>query len=158
MSMRWAVLIGALLVLTAGCLGSSDDDGPTDTQPDVEEDEGPSTQWETVDRSGTVTGVGTPAGSVSQGGGNTATWTVPSDTRIMYLNVTADGGELSIEYGPDCNTEDTVECQYQASTEGGEAQEVLEDPAASGWEMYFFLQNDAGEVDWTLEATVGVEG
>lgn len=151
--MRWRALLAALLVLAAGCLSpDSEDAAPSD---DAQEP-GSSTDWETVTRSGTVSGVGTPAGSVSQGGGNTATWTVPEDTRILYLNVTADGGELSIEYGPDCTTEDAVECGNEATTEDGEARLVHEGPTAAGWEAYFFLENDAGEVDWELTATVGV--
>lgn len=151
--MRWSLLLVGLLVVTAGCLGMDDEDVGTDTDG---AETGPTTSWETVTRSGTVSGVGTPAGSVSQGGGNMAAWSVPGDTRILYLNVTAEGGELSIEYGPDCNTEDTVECGNEASTEDGEARLVHEQPNATGWEAYFFLENDAGEVDWELTATMGV--
>jgi hypothetical protein len=154
MIMRWSAVLAALLLVTAGCLGSSDDDGVPSADGD-DEDTGPQTTWETVTRSGTVSGAGTPAGSVSQGGGNMATWTVPQDTRIMYLNLTAEGGELSMQYGPDCNTEDTVECEYQTTTEDGEAREIVEDPAADGWEAYLFIENDAGEVDWELTATMG---
>lgn len=152
--MRWSALLAALLVLTTGCLSpGSEDAAPSD---DDAEEPDRSTEWDTVTRSGTVSGVGTPAGSVSQGGGNTATWTVPEDTRVLYLNVTSEGGELSIEYGPDCTTEDTVECENEATTEDGEARLVHEAPAAAGWEAYFFLENDAGEVDWELTATTGV--
>lgn len=153
--MRWSAALAVVLLVTAGCLGSTDEDSLR-TADDDTEDGAPTTTWETVTRSGTVTGAGTPAGSVSQGGGNQATWTVPQDARIMYLNLTADGGELSMEYGPDCNTEDTVECEHSASTENGELAEVVEDPAASGWEAYLFLENDVGEVDWQLQATIGV--
>lgn len=153
--MRWrSLLLAGLLVLSAGCLSPGDEDATTDA--DGDEDSGPSTSWDTVTRSGTVTGVGTPAGSVSQGGGNTATWTVAEDTRILHLNVTTEGGELSIEYGSDCSTEDTVDCEHEATTEGGEVSLVHEDPAPSGWEAYFFLDTNAGEVDWELTATMGV--
>ena len=110
----------------------------------------------TVTRSGTVTGVGTPAGSVSQGGGNMAAWNVSDTARVLYINVTTEGGELSIEYGPDCNTQDTVECGNNATTEDGQARLVHEQPTPGSWEAYFFLETDAGEVDWELAATMGV--
>lgn len=154
--MRWSlVLAAALLIVSTGCVGSQDEG---QNRPDVgpEEDQGPRTSWETVTREGTVSGVGTPAGSVSQGGGNMAAWNVPENSRILYLNVTAEGGELSVEYGPDCTTEDTVQCGNQASTEDGEVRLVHEQPNATGWEAYFFIENDAGEVDWELTATMGV--
>jgi hypothetical protein len=154
--MRWSVLLAAALIVTTGCVGMQDDGGAATGTDDAGEDPGPATTWETVTRSGTVSGAGTPAGSVSQGGGNMATWSVPEDTRILYLNLTTEGGELSMQYGPDCNTEDTVECEYQTTTEDGEAREIVEDPAAGSWEAYLFIENDAGEVDWELTATMGV--
>lgn len=153
--MRWSAVLAAVLLVTAGCLGSTDEDSIPSADDDTE-DEDPRTTWETVTRSGTVTGAGTPAGSISQGGGNQATWSVPQDTRTLYLNVTADGGQLSIDYGPDCNTQDTVQCEHSASTEDGEARLVHEMPNATGWEAYVFIQNNAGEVDWQLQATMGV--
>lgn len=151
--MRWRVLLVATLVLTAGCLSSTDDDPAS---PDEGDEQGPRTTWGTTTRSGTVSGAGTPAGSVSDGGGNQATWTVPEDTRVMYLNMTAEGAEVTIEYGPDCQTEDTVECEHSASTQDGELREVHEAPAAGSWDAYVFLNNTVGEADWELAASMGV--
>lgn len=155
---RLLVLV-AVLGLAAGCLGGDDDPGTPTSEPSEGTDD-PVRVWETVERSGTVTGAGIAGTGVSQADGNSVSWQAPSNSTILYLNITAEqaandtgpAGQLSVEYGPNCETGDTVSCDYNTTTENGQALEVVEAPAGGTWEAFFFAENNAGEIDWTLTA------
>jgi len=148
-------LLASALALGAGCVGTDDGSQGLPGSDDGAGDE-PSTQWTTATASGTVEGAGSPAGGVSQGD-TAASWTVPENTRLMYLNITTEGGDLDYQYGPDCQTDPAVSCEYNGSTQDGEAMERVAAPTPGSWEIYFFLQTDAGEVDWSFTADMGVE-
>ncbi len=156
--MRSTVLLMGLLMITAGCLGSQDDGG----QPGPGgEGAGPAgTSWTSDTYDGEVTGATAPgAGSVSQGGGDTAAFTVQPGTRVAYLNVTTEGGDLDMQYGPGCQTDPTIACNNTATTEDGNLSIQLDAPAPGDWEAYFFVAEStaAGQVSWTLQVTQGVE-
>lgn len=155
-----ALLIG-LLMITAGCLGSQDDGGEGLPGPGGSDDGQAGTSWTTDTSEGEITGATAPgAGSVSQGGGNMASFTIQEGARVAYLNVTTEGGDLNMEYGPSCQTEPTVACNNTATTESGELSIQLTAPGPGGWEAYFFIAEStaAGQVSWTLEVTQGVAG
>lgn len=146
----------ALSLAAAGCVGELDDAGPGESSNGAQD--GPTTTWSYDRANGTVTGATTPAGSVNQGGETTATFEVPENARVLYLNVTTEGGEVNWQYGPDCQTDPSIQCENSSSTSDGSDEQVLQVPAPGTWEAHFFVGDDttAGEVDWTLDVAVGV--
>lgn len=159
--MRATVVLMGLLMLTAGCLGSQDDDDGLPGPGGDGGQAGTPVAWTTDTYEGQVTGATAPgAGSVSQGGGNMAAFTIQDGARVAYLNVTTDGGDLDMQYGPGCQTQPAVSCNNTATTEDGSLSIQLTAPEPGGWEAYFFVAEDtvAGEVAWTLEVTQGIVG
>lgn len=156
--MRHTILLASLLLLTAGCLGTTDDD-PQAPGDDTSAPGSPATTWSTESFDGTVTGATAPgAGSVTQGGGNSATFQIPDGTRIAHLNVTTEGGDLDMQYGPDCQTDPTISCENTATTSDGALSIALRSPTSGSWDAFFFIAEEtaAGEVSWTMDVTVGV--
>ncbi len=155
--MRSAMLLALLLVAAplTGCLANGDDD--TDpTLPNGDNSE-PTTNWRTTTHSGTVEGVGTPGPSIA-GGDNTASWSVSANAFTLQLDLASEGtlgDDLTFQYGPNCETEPTVTCDYSGETEDGQASITIDDPAPGTWEIFFFLDTNAGEVEWVLETTIG---
>lgn len=154
----WTLLVAFCLV-TAGCLGPTGEDDGADTDADDPAADDAQTLFSSERYEGEVTGATVPGGgSVSQGGGGQASFSVPNGTRIAYLNVTTEGGELDMQYGPDCQTDPTISCSNNASTSDGELSVALDTPQPGSWDAFFFVAEDtvAGQVNWTLEVTVGV--
>lgn len=153
--MRSALLFTLLLLAAplTGCI--SNGDGDQATLPDG--DDAPTTTWQTATQTGTLEGAGTPGPSIATGE-NTATWNVPDTAFLLRLDIAADGtltDEVTYQYGPDCETEPTVQCSYNGQTDDGQASIAVDDPDAGSWEIFFFHDTNAGDVDWTLDITIG---
>ncbi len=158
--MRTATLLLAPLLVTAALAGCLGDDGPNAGLPGNDDGDAPRTEWQYSTGSGTVTGAGTPAGSLASGE-NAAAWTVPENARVMHINLTVEsqtvlGAEISYQLGPACETDPTISCSHTGTTEDGQATITIQDPAPGGWEIYVFLENDAGEADWSIEIATGI--
>lgn len=152
--MRWTVVLAGLLLVTAGCVGSEDDDGV----PQADDGFGASTSFATETYEGEVTGATVPMGGGAAQGENQASFQVPNGARVLYLNVTTEGGELDMQYGPDCETDPAVSCSNNATTSDGGLEVRIAQPTTGAWDAFFFIAEDtaAGQVSWTLDVTVGV--
>lgn len=154
--MRWTAVLAGLLLVTAGCLGSEDDGGGVPPADDGS-GAGASTSFATETYEGEITGATVPMGGAAQGDSQ-ASFQVPNGARVLYLNVTTEGGELDMQYGPDCQTDPAVSCSNNATTSDGGLDLRIAQPTTGAWDAFFFIAEDtvAGEVSWTLDVTVGV--
>ncbi|PSG97337.1 hypothetical protein BRD56_06670 [Thermoplasmatales archaeon SW_10_69_26] len=167
--MRWQALLLAAMVLTTGCIGMGDDadqdvdsqtndDTPSEDEQlnDTETDEPQTrTEWSTETYEGSITGttVFTPEQTSD---GQSFSFTVENGTQQLFINLTTDGGELTMYVaGPDCSAND--DCEEQVETESGEAQYAAEAPGAGEWNVRFFPQDPvASDVSYTADVAQGV--
>lgn len=177
MTMRTHAFLVALLVLTGGltgCIGSDgSDDGADDdpiepgSTPDGDGNETtPATTertWERETFNGTVTGFNVPgvgSGNVAPASENMQiTFQASSGIDVLYLNLTAEGGELRMNIAdPDCDATATSTCEEQVETSGGEASYVNETPAGGEWSVRVFSSDPvAAQVPYTLSVVQGVD-
>jgi len=163
---RTIFVVAALLTAAfAGCVGDAEDDDASSTNENTTIDTEPERDFTEFSDSGTFTSVGAGGPSVSTGGKSSTSWNVPANTTILYLNVTVEkmqnetsqAGEVSFQYGNECETNNNVvSCEHSDSTENGEAKIVHQGPATGNWEIHFFSENDAGDVSWNFTAAMGV--
>lgn len=170
--MTWRVLLLAGLLLTTGCIGMGGDDSDAETastddpardlnETETEAEEPTNTtEFSTETIEGSVTGIGIPVvGSVTvtpASENNVASFTVDENPRILYLNLTTEGGELDMLLaGPNC--EQASACEEEIATSGGEAAYTNETPTAGEHDLRFFSQGPTdNQVSYTLEITQGV--
>lgn len=176
-TMRPRALVLGLIVLTAGltgCIGSDggEGDGSGDdpiepgSTPDGDENETtPATTeraWERETFNGTVTGFNVPgvgSGNVAPASENMqVTFQASSGIDVLYLNLTAEGGELRMNIAdPDCQPGAFSTCEEQVETSGGEASYANETATSGEWNVRIFSNDPvAVQVSYTLSVVQGV--
>lgn len=156
--MRAAVLLLASVVVLAGCVTS--DQPPETPDPGPE----PATEISTLNRTyaGSITGAGTPAGSVNQGGSDSLqTIDVNASAIRIHVNVTitTNAPESEARIGFYCSQDEqgATSCEERHVTEG---HELSWSDASDGEDfgVSIFWDQGAGEMQWTIEATQIIEG
>ena len=166
--MRWQALLLAAMVLTTGCIGMGGDDADQDVDAqsnddtrtedeELNETDEPQTrtEWSTETYEGSITGT-TFFAPEQTSDGQSFSFTVENGTQQLFINLTSDGGELTMYVaGPDCSANE--ECEEQVETESGEAQYAAEEPGAGEWNVRFFPQDPvASDVSYTADVAQGV--
>jgi hypothetical protein len=151
------LLTGAL----AGCIGGDGEAAGPD-QADAPEDEGnatapanasgeapASTTWQVQNETGTVTGVSVPVTGTAINEPTTSEntfieFTVGEEAQTVRLNLTVDGGELTMGIDDaDCDTgPETSGCDF-VTTEDGQATYEATDPPAGDWSVSIFAGEPA---------------
>lgn len=160
----------------AGCIGGEDTPSETNASgQDVEPtsanetstpnatDTEPRTTWTNQTREGVVTGIFVPvtgtAINVPLASENTLIeFTAEDGTEDLYLNLTSEGGEISMGIdSPDCDAgPERAGCQF-VTTSDGEASYHEPNPTAGTWELTFFSGEPVSvEVGWELEIAQAV--
>lgn len=156
--MRHLALVLVALVVLAGCISGNDPAG------DVEDDlpTEPASEIVAVNDtySGTITGAGTPAGGVNDGGSDTTqTISVEANATRVEIDVTIDAPpEMTVDVGFDCTAEDqggqeTVTCQEYKTATVGSAVSWSSKNVTEAFDIAFFWQTGAGEASWDAEVT-----
>lgn len=155
--LRWPVLLFAAALATAGCIGTGGDDvNNTTDQPPFGFDQGGNnttdsdTRWETHTKNGTVQGANAVVASSSA----EEQVTVADGALVMGVNVTAEGGELTVTLvPPDC---EDASCESSQDTSNGNLTMIVDGPESGEWTIRL-EPADPGPANIEYRMVVGVQ-